>query len=92
MIKVTKRNGNTIYRKEYKNQNDFEIEKCCTCGFEKISDINFSKSYIEELYCRNFCRKCYHFGCDWDIRCNKNNKPINQVVSDCEIFQNAKMN
>jgi len=90
MIRLRKRNGNVIENKRFENVDDFKNNKSCSCGFEYIREINFSKSYVKELYCKQICGNCYNFGCDWDIRCNKNNKPINQTVSDCEKFHNAK--
>ena len=55
-----------------------------------MKEINFSKSYCATMYCEKICHNCYAFGTNWDIRCNKNRQPINQVVYDCERYKNAK--
>lgn len=84
--RIAKRENNYIHTKEFD-----ENGKVISCGSTRICDIDLSQSLVAEVYCREFCRKCYHFGCDWDIRCSHNgDKPIQQVVSSCDKYLNAK--
>ena len=84
---TTKLTEDHMERREYET----ETGKCVSIGWGKVNPVSMDKSYVAELYCREFCRGYYTFGCDWDRRCSKNDKPIHQAVKDCPKFKQAKI-
>lgn len=45
----------------------------------------------KESYCTQICKKYYCFGTSYDKRCSHNdNQSINQCISNCRYFNNAK--
>lgn len=90
MITLSKKHGDKIIQYSFSDEDSFKNSDWCSCGYTYIRDIDFDKSYVKELYCRSICGNCYSFGCDWDIRCNENNKPINQIVRECDKFKKGE--